>query len=318
MTGRLTLTMADFWKRRCCPYCGSSDSLSAGHMTFMKNFRAPCGRAALDDTARKARELRECQSCHLFYHRLVPTKQCLQKLRHSRSGLREGNHDLAGRALRSRLDHELLKRTQCRVLDIGCYTGGFLSLLPETWEKYGIDADAWAIRKARQNLPQGYFEVGYIEDTKLLCKSFDLITMWDVAEHLTDVKTAFENIASMLAPGGFLVVETGDKASVPARICRASWYYFNFLEHLVFFTPQSLGQIMKDNGFVVRDVRRTLHHKDQRIRRGLKTCAYIAVTLGGTFASPWHGLARALGKEGSCPMIPVRDHFVLTARKTAS
>ena len=48
---------------------------------------------------------------------------------------------------------------------------------------------------------------------------------------MDDVNGAFRKLSSMLAPGGFLVMETGDANSPVARAMRQGWYYVNNLEH---------------------------------------------------------------------------------------
>ena len=90
-----------------------------------------------------------------------------------------------------------------RVLDIGCAMGYALRMLPDTWTRVGVDASAYAIEEARKALPNATF----INDvTPPSGETFDLVTAFDVIEHVVDYLTMLESINSVLAHDGRVVL----------------------------------------------------------------------------------------------------------------
>jgi len=93
-----------------------------------------------------------------------------------------------------------------RVLDIGCAFGAFLSELNPQWSRYGIDVSAFATDRAAQRLPGATFARADI--TKIPFEGpFDVITAFDVIEHVPSLEDAASSIKAKLAPdGSFLFV----------------------------------------------------------------------------------------------------------------
>jgi SAM-dependent methyltransferase len=98
-------------------------------------------------------------------------------------------------------------RGDLRILDIGCGTGGMLPLLSVHGRVTGIDPAEAAIRYSRQR---------YGSTAELLQLDFpreippgggyDLVTLFDVLEHLDDDGRALEAASSLLRPGGWLLI----------------------------------------------------------------------------------------------------------------
>jgi len=91
-----------------------------------------------------------------------------------------------------------------RVLDVGCAFGHFLSLLPTHWERCGIDASEYAIGKASRHVPDARFAIAGSERHPF-DGDFDVITAFDVLEHVEGIEDMFDWIAGSLRPGGGLV-----------------------------------------------------------------------------------------------------------------
>jgi SAM-dependent methyltransferase len=96
-----------------------------------------------------------------------------------------------------------------RALDIGCSDGAFLARLQAQGNRvWGIDIDSRALEVARR---RGLEQVERAEVPQFVEKArrqglvFDLITAFDVIEHLTDPVAAIRDLASILAPGGRFV-----------------------------------------------------------------------------------------------------------------
>ncbi|RMF84222.1 MAG: class I SAM-dependent methyltransferase [Nitrospinota bacterium] len=151
-------------------------------------------------------------------------------------------------------------RSRGRLLDVGCALGIFLSIARERgWEVYGVDISPYAASYAQKVLGLDVV-AGEIEDAQFPSRWFDVVTLWDVIEHLPDPSRSLQEIHRTLKDDGLLLVNTpneagllrllaglifrlsGGKISYPVRKL-----YHQF--HLYYFTPQTLQTLLEKNGF---------------------------------------------------------------------
>ncbi len=85
--------------------------------------------------------------------------------------------------------------------------------------------------------------------------SFDVITLWDVLEHLPDPQRVAAEIARCLRPGGRLALTTGDVESLAARLSGARWHLYTLPEHLFFYSRDSLRRLLEAHGLRLERVR---------------------------------------------------------------
>ncbi len=94
-----------------------------------------------------------------------------------------------------------------RVLDVGCGVGNFLGEAKRRgWEVWGIDFDSDAIKTAQDTFA---LEHVYVSDVASFAETytgprFDLITFFDVFEHLDDHHVFMSSVKTLLRPGGTL------------------------------------------------------------------------------------------------------------------
>jgi SAM-dependent methyltransferase len=205
-------------KRRCVS-CGTQEAVSLGLVAAQATEFGFTGGG----------QLFECRSCHLLF---------LEKS--SLDGLDEKYADLPIDLLDeipARRDFDLalteIRRGPSAVtaLDIGCFRGDFLDLLPSSIQKFGIEPSRAARGRAEEHgikIMADTLDKAVIEDG-----SFDLIFMMDVAEHLPDPFSSLQKIARWLAPGGRLMVSTGNSDSLLWRMSRLNYWYY-FPQHISF------------------------------------------------------------------------------------
>lgn len=97
-----------------------------------------------------------------------------------------------------------------KILEVGCAEAGFLDVLYQMKiEATGLELEQGRVDIALKNNPKLNVMVGDITDDKIveiICKSFDLILMRDVIEHIPDRIAAFKNINKLLNKNGFLYI----------------------------------------------------------------------------------------------------------------
>jgi len=80
---------------------------------------------------------------------------------------------------------------------------------------------------------------------------FDVIVLLDVIEHLSDPRATLALAERHLAPGGIIVLTTGDFGSLLARMSGASWRLMTPPQHLWFFTQESLRRMATPLGLSI-------------------------------------------------------------------
>ena len=158
-----------------------------------------------------------------------------------------------------------------RLHDLGCGTGVFLDEARRAgYRVSGVEVSAYAAEQARDRDLE--VAVGLVETVPIEPASLDVITMWDVIEHLRDPVAAIRDAARGLKPGGVAALSTGDIASWCARLTGQKWHLFNLPEHLYFFTPRSLALLLESAGLVLRQTVREvnwvpLHYVAERLTK---------------------------------------------------
>jgi 2-polyprenyl-3-methyl-5-hydroxy-6-metoxy-1,4-benzoquinol methylase len=114
----------------------------------------------------------------------------------------------------------LPKSPQGSLLDVGCFAGTFLSLIPEARfrRQLGVDILGSQVEYARARHGTSFREFRHIrsiERLQDLTEQFDCVTLIEVIEHLApdEVCELFSQVSRLLAPGGRLVITTPNYAS---------------------------------------------------------------------------------------------------------
>lgn len=142
-----------------------------------------------------------------------------------------------------------------KLLDIGCATGKILEVARENgWNARGVEISAWAAEGARRK----GFEVhtGTLEEAHLPEASMDVITMFDVIEHIPDPRKTLHEVHRLLRPGGTLVVQTPNANGFGARfLYRSRSMIVQPGAHLILFSPSGLRRMLEQQGFLVDRLR---------------------------------------------------------------
>ena len=195
------------------------------------------------------------------------------------------------------------------VLDVGCAAGFFLATMAELgWRTTGLEISARMVAYATGELGLPDVRRGDLLSVDLPPRAFDVVTLWDVIEHLEDPRAHLARAREALADDGLLVLETQNVASAFARLLGRKWQHYKHEEHLFHFDPRSLGRLLEGAGFRVEHLTG---------RRGGKYVSFdfLVERVGRlhpvltTLASP----LRLLGKRSA--YLNFHDEMVVVARK---
>jgi SAM-dependent methyltransferase len=137
-----------------------------------------------------------------------------------------------------------------RVLDIGCAAGYFLAFMQDRgWNTTGVDISPACVEFAR-GAGLAVYEDDYLEIA--FARPFDLITLWAAIEHLHHPDRFLEKAHDELKSGGRLYISTCRSGGLNyMRLYGKEWRFYNFPEHLCFFSRQSIGKLLEQKGFKI-------------------------------------------------------------------
>jgi 2-polyprenyl-3-methyl-5-hydroxy-6-metoxy-1,4-benzoquinol methylase len=143
-----------------------------------------------------------------------------------------------------------------RMLDVGCAAGFFLDEARKRgWQVQGLDISAYAAQYSKERFGLDVRQ-GSLIDLDYPQSTFDLITLWDVIEHVPDPKAYIQRVAALLRTGGVFSLATPDVASLPAKLTGKRWMGYKLAdEHVYYFSAKTLSQMLNEAGFEVVNVR---------------------------------------------------------------
>lgn len=269
-----------------------------------------------------------CPSCGLFYQRarldleellgLYPASYephlSLQAKEHSR------RHRWALRRLAQERANlvERFYPAGSALLDLGCGTGAFLRVLHtrRIWQGMGLDVSMRAVQAARRHCVYAF--VGTAEFPGLPHASFDVVTLWEVIEHLRDPGMALRQFWRLLRPKGMLIMSTPKSQSLQAQFWGPRWIGSEPARHLQVFPPTTLCKAVREAGFSIygwATLRTEQYHAAASASNWLKVrelrrekLANMAIRLALWIAHP---LLRLVGHS------PPAGGFVLIAQREA-
>jgi 2-polyprenyl-3-methyl-5-hydroxy-6-metoxy-1,4-benzoquinol methylase len=141
-------------------------------------------------------------------------------------------------------------KKEINILDLGCSSGFFLDIAKQKgWKTFGIELNEKEIEIAKQN--HNVKNINLHEAQKEFNLKFDVITMWDVIEHVKDPHKLLKKIRKNLKPGGLFFFQTPNMNSLAARILKEKCNVFDGIEHVNLFNENNINTIAKKNKFKV-------------------------------------------------------------------
>ena len=214
-----------------------------------------CRGASRTWTARPGRELRRCLSCRFAWvPEGVMQTETGQSIYEDASLFDEQADYYRDESTIDAAEDKLAwvvahARGGGRLLDVGANFGYFTRSAARRFDACGIEPSPVAVRWGREHL-QAPIEVGSVDDARPEFHGrFDVITLFDVIEHVPDPRAALSRCQEWLKPGGRLFISTPDAGSAVARLLDRSWWYIDLTQHVSLFTRGNLTQLLEQTGF---------------------------------------------------------------------
>lgn len=173
----------------------------------------------------------------------------------------EGKDIIAQFALVKRFADKI-SDAKLRVLDVGSGPGLFLEQVKRAgFEGVGIELNERAVEESKKRFG---IEVhhGTLETISFESASFDIVTLWDLFEHVSDPRGLLNGVTQVIKPEGFLFIETPNVNSLLDRAVialsrlgiKGPAIMFYGLHHLTLWNPKTLTNILNETGFRVREI----------------------------------------------------------------
>jgi len=210
-----------------------------------------------------------CGHCGLVYVQNPPEREALHRLYTFKADyhvcFRDDDKACAEHTTVARGHYRLIKKhkTPGRILDIGCSAGFFLNVARDHhWETYGLEMspDTATIAEVRYGLK---VTVGTLQESTFPSNYFDVVTMWDVLEHVEDPKKTLTLINGILKDDGIVAISTPNidglfpKLSYKLANLINYWPHPEPPHHLFQFSNRTLGRLLSRTGFTLLEV----HHE---------------------------------------------------------
>ncbi|MEO6061322.1 MAG: class I SAM-dependent methyltransferase [Thermoflexales bacterium] len=201
--------------------------------------------------------LRRCLACGTFGQDPVPGDDTLLSFYPLDYGPYQSGGILsrlgAESGLRRRERHvDSLKLNAGSLLDVGCATGLFLDRMRRRgWRCVGVEFNPKIAQRARDDFGLAVV-TGTLETAQFPDAAIDLVTLWDVLEHVQSPRRTLLEIARVMRPGGWLVIRVPDPESLGAQIFGRFWAGWDLPRHLWIAPRTALERALGEAGFCLK------------------------------------------------------------------
>ncbi len=215
------------------------------------NFHTTClicnSRELKELTDYKEYYLCQCQSCSFVFTKRIPSEQEL--IQHYEG---YGRNDYLS-PITIRRYHELLDefekyRKTNKIIDVGCGIGYFLEIAKERgWEVYGTEYTDKAMEICGNKGIS--MKQGVLDPNNYSPESFDIITSFEVLEHINNPQEELASFYKILRTGGLVYFTTPNFNSLLRYRLKGFYDVICYPEHLSYYAPKTITKAFKNSGF---------------------------------------------------------------------
>jgi SAM-dependent methyltransferase len=141
------------------------------------------------------------------------------------------------------------------ILDYGCGTGSFLSVCKNNgWNAFGFEPDNDAVKIANQKGVIVFNKLNELKNQNLTT-GYDVITLWHVLEHVTELNETVSFLKENLKKDGALIIALPNYKSYDAEIYKEFWAAYDVPRHLYHFDQLSINDLMSKRGFFLEEIK---------------------------------------------------------------
>jgi SAM-dependent methyltransferase len=136
------------------------------------------------------------------------------------------------------------------LLDVGCGTGDFLAVMRSYrgWEVRGLEPHGGAVARAREKYGLAV-DHAYLDDVPYAPGTFDVVTMWDVLEHVPRPLHSLRHLRDALRPDGVVIIGLPNRDSLDARLFGQYWAGLDVPRHFSVFSVAHITHTLLEAGY---------------------------------------------------------------------
>ncbi len=230
------------------------------HCPVCKSLKSKLHKTVKDYTvSQKKFNVIQCESCSFLYTNPRPNSESIGAYYKSDNYISHTNKSNSpinliykiARTQTLRWKFELANKTHPNsLLDYGCGTGHFLGYC----KKKGLNVSGFEPDEDARTIAIN--EVGNVIDANSnnITKKFDIITLWHVLEHVSNLNQVVNWLKNHLAKNGKLIIALPNPESYDAQLFNEYWAAYDVPRHLYHFTKKTLTNLVNRHSFSVESI----------------------------------------------------------------
>ncbi|MBP7809385.1 MAG: class I SAM-dependent methyltransferase [Bacteroidia bacterium] len=160
-------------------------------------------------------------------------------------------HMVRTRTLKQKLDLISSYVSRGTILDYGCGTGMFLKTCADAgWKSFGFEPDSDA-----KKLAEGKGLSVANSKEALAGNKYDIISLWHVLEHVTDLDPTLEFFSKSITDKGRLIIAVPNYTSADAKYYKEFWAGYDVPRHIYHFEINTLKKLLGNYGFSLEETK---------------------------------------------------------------
>ena len=215
-----------------------------------------CGSGSIRHYCRKGpADYYICGLCGVLFQHPVPPRETMRSYADTEydNGLYQQYveaRDMKIEHFRRRMDFIRPLVRKGRLLDVGCSCGYFLEVAAEAqFQVTGLEFSANAIAAAHPAVRSNIIHSSIDQMSMASREGFDVITAFDIIEHLEHPMAFLDQAARALVDDGCLVVTTPDVDHWLRRPMGVAWPMLQPMQHLTLFSRKAMRLALQAAGF---------------------------------------------------------------------
>ncbi|MFM8431285.1 MAG: class I SAM-dependent methyltransferase [Bacteroidota bacterium] len=215
-----------------------------------------CSSAGLTSLGKSYPEkLMRCKDCGLIQFIQDPSEEELNS-HYGNYPVSGGVSDITIKRYEEILDTLEPYRVKGRLLDVGCGEGFFLEVAKRRgWEVHGTEFSPLYIPICESKGINMKF--GRLNPDDYTHDFFDVITWFEVIEHINNPNKEIESFRKIIRPEGAVYVTTPNINSISRILLKGKWTAITYPDHLCYYSPFSIKKLFLRYGFHVVSLKTT-------------------------------------------------------------